>query len=45
VVGSCEHGNKPSGLIKYIECDYLSGYQLLKNDSGPWSNIQVASTM
>jgi hypothetical protein len=37
VVGCCEHGNEPSGSIKGGEFDYLSDYQLLKNDSAPWS--------
>jgi len=37
-VGSCEHGNEPSGSIKgggFI--DYLSNCQLLKKDSAAWS--------
>jgi len=36
VVGSCEHGNEPSGSIKGGKfLDYLGGYQLLKKDSAP----------
>jgi len=38
MMGSCEHGNKPSGSIKRGEfLDYLSDCWLLKEDSAPWS--------
>jgi hypothetical protein len=37
VVGGFEHGNGPSGSIEVREfLDYLSDYQLLKNDAAPW---------
>jgi len=36
VVGSCQHGNEPSGCIKDGEfLDQLSDYQLLKYNSAP----------
>jgi hypothetical protein len=42
VAGSFEHGNKPSGSIKYGEfLDQLSDYQLLKTDSAPWSYLII----
>jgi hypothetical protein len=33
VMGSCEHGNEPLGSIKGEEFDWVSDYQLLKEDS------------
>jgi len=35
--GSCEHGNKHLGFI--TGGDQLSNYQLLRNNSTPWSEI------
>ena len=36
VEDSCEHGNKPSGSIKYWEVlEWLSSWQLLKKGSAP----------
>jgi hypothetical protein len=38
VEGSCEHGNEPSGSVKFseiVEC--LSDWQLLKMGSALWS--------
>jgi hypothetical protein len=36
--GSCEHGNEPQGPIKDVEfLDLVSDYQLLREDSAPWS--------
>jgi hypothetical protein len=35
VVGSCEHGNEPSGSIKFRECEWLCNCWSLKNDSAP----------
>jgi hypothetical protein len=33
VAGSCEHGNEPSGSVKYREIlESLSDYELLKKD-------------
>jgi hypothetical protein len=38
VVGSCEHGNEPSGSIKGGEfLDKMSDYKLINRDSAPWS--------
>jgi hypothetical protein len=34
VVGSCEHGNEPSGFMRGR---HLLKYQLLKKDSVPWT--------
>jgi hypothetical protein len=35
--GSCEHGNKPSGSVKFWEIlEQLSDWRLLKRDSAPW---------
>jgi len=37
-MGSCEHGNEPSGSIKGMEfVDYLSDYWILKTVSVPCS--------
>jgi hypothetical protein len=37
-VGSCEHGNEPSGCVKCLEfLDRLSKYYFLKMDSAPWN--------
>jgi hypothetical protein len=36
VEGSCEHGNEPSGFIKYWEVlEWLHNWQLLKKGSAP----------
>jgi hypothetical protein len=38
MVGSCEHGNKLSGSIKFWEIlEYLSDWRLLKEGSAPRS--------
>jgi hypothetical protein len=38
VLVCCEHGNEPSGIINGGEfLDWLSDYQLLEEDSAPWS--------
>jgi hypothetical protein len=38
VVGSCDHGDEPSGSIKGGELlDQQSDYHLLKENSAPWS--------
>jgi hypothetical protein len=35
--GSCEHGNEPSGFIKYWEIlEQFSDWWLLKKASAPW---------
>jgi hypothetical protein len=35
---SCEYGNEPTGFIKHKEfLEELSHYQLLCEDSAPWS--------
>jgi hypothetical protein len=35
---SCEHGNEPSGSIKYLEIlEWLHNWRLLKEGSTPWS--------
>jgi hypothetical protein len=40
MAGSCEHGDEPSGSIKYWEFpEQLSDYQLLKDDSASWSYL------
>jgi len=37
-VGSCQHGDEPSGSVQGREfLDQLSAYWLLKEDSAPWS--------
>jgi hypothetical protein len=37
-VGSCDHGNEPSGYIKYWEYLMpLRNYSILKKESLPWS--------
>jgi hypothetical protein len=33
MAGCCEHGNETSGSINGGKFDWLSDYQLLKNDS------------
>jgi hypothetical protein len=39
VEGSCEHDNEPSGFTKRWEIlELLNDWQLLKNDSAPWSS-------
>jgi hypothetical protein len=36
--GSCEHGNEPSGSIKFWEIlEWLRNWRLLKKASAPWS--------
>jgi hypothetical protein len=43
VEGSCKHGNEHSGSIKCCEIlVQLSDWQLLKNDSSPWSFFTVS---
>jgi hypothetical protein len=43
VVRSCDHANKPSGLIKGGEfLDWLSDYQHLKKDSAAWSQTKFS---
>jgi hypothetical protein len=38
MAGSCEHGNELSSYIKgRIFLDYMSEYQLIKEDYTPWS--------
>lgn len=37
VLGSYEHGSKPSGSISGLEFDAISDYWLLNTDSAPWS--------
>jgi hypothetical protein len=38
MAGSCEHGNEPSGSMKFSEIlEWLSDWQLLKKDSSPSS--------
>jgi hypothetical protein len=37
LAGSCEHGDGPSGSIKGRDFDWLSYYQILEEDSAPWS--------
>jgi hypothetical protein len=38
VEGSYEHGNEPSGSIKWCEIyDRLNDWRLLKKDSAPWT--------
>jgi hypothetical protein len=40
VEGSCEHGNKPLGSVKYYETlEYLHNWRLLIKGSGPWSQF------
>jgi hypothetical protein len=40
VDSSCEHGNEPSGSVKYLEIlEYLSDWQHRKKDSVPWSYL------
>jgi hypothetical protein len=41
VEGSCEHGNEPSGSIKYWEI--LHNWRLLKKGSSPWDWLDVPS--
>jgi hypothetical protein len=41
-MGSCEHGNEPSGSIKCWEVlEWLSDWRLLKKDSAPWNYLVV----
>jgi hypothetical protein len=40
-MGSCEHGNEPSGSIKDKFHDYLGYYYLLCKDSAPWSLLMT----
>jgi hypothetical protein len=37
VMGSCEHGNKPSGFTECLEIEWLSDWWFLKKDSASWS--------
>jgi hypothetical protein len=40
VEGSCEHGNEPSGSIKYREIlEWLRNWRLLKKGLAPWSQL------
>lgn len=44
-VGSCEHGNGPSGSMKGEELpDQLRDYQILTGDFAPCSDVSVART-
>jgi hypothetical protein len=46
VAGSCEHRIETSGSIKGGEfLDYLSDYQLLKEDSAPWKLLLSFSVL
>jgi hypothetical protein len=39
-MGSCEHGNEPSGSLKEGEfLGQLSDFWLLKKDSAPWGGL------
>jgi len=42
-VDCCEHSNEPLGSIKDGECLHnLQNYRLLKNDSLPWSSLNIS---
>jgi hypothetical protein len=42
VEGPCEHGNEPSGSIKFWEIlEWLRNWRLLKKDSTPWSYLVI----
>jgi hypothetical protein len=44
VGGSCEHGNEPSGFIKYWEFfELLSNCWFLKNYSATWSWLLIVT--
>jgi hypothetical protein len=44
VEGSCEHGNEPSGSIKFWEfLEWLHNWQLLMKSSAPWVSEPSAS--
>jgi hypothetical protein len=39
VEGSCEHGNEPSGSMKWEILELLRNWRLLKKGSAPWSYL------
>jgi hypothetical protein len=45
-MSSCEHGNEPSGSIKYWHIlEGLNDWLLLKMDSAPWSKVPMIKTV
>jgi len=46
MTGFCEHGNEPSGCIKYGEfLDWLQNDEIFKMDSAPWSKLTFRRLM
>jgi hypothetical protein len=46
IVGSYEHNHEPSGITKNQKVlDYVSGHQLLKEGSTPWSSLLIILMM
>jgi hypothetical protein len=41
VAGSREHGNEPSGSIKYCELLKYGDWRRVKKDPAPWSRLDI----